>query len=136
MNAELQASCQCTHVAKTQASPTIHACGNLIRCPAMVIGCSPGPTGSLAACMVSHKLTSTAVSAGSAPTLPTGEKMGTGSGGPADAVRNRFILGRCLSPFFHITPSEETIMAHSLPTLPYAANSLEPFIDTMTMEIH
>ena len=27
-------------------------------------------------------------------------------------------------------------MAHSLPTLPYATNALEPFIDTMTMEIH
>jgi superoxide dismutase, Fe-Mn family len=35
-----------------------------------------------------------------------------------------------------VTTSEETIMAHSLPPLPYAANSLEPFIDTMTMEIH
>src|SRR5439155_11340769 len=31
---------------------------------------------------------------------------------------------------------EEHIMAHSLPTLPYATNALEPFIDTMTMEIH
>ena len=27
-------------------------------------------------------------------------------------------------------------MAHSLPNLPYATNALEPFIDTMTMEIH
>ena len=27
-------------------------------------------------------------------------------------------------------------MAHTLPTLPYATNALEPFIDTMTMEIH
>ena len=27
-------------------------------------------------------------------------------------------------------------MAHTLPNLPYATNALEPFIDTMTMEIH
>src|SRR5271165_6730876 len=27
-------------------------------------------------------------------------------------------------------------MAHTLPPLPYPANALEPFIDTMTMEIH
>jgi Fe-Mn family superoxide dismutase len=27
-------------------------------------------------------------------------------------------------------------MAHSLPSLPYATNALEPHIDTMTMEIH
>src|SRR6516162_9605355 len=27
-------------------------------------------------------------------------------------------------------------MAHTLPPLPYPANSLEPYIDTMTMEIH
>ncbi len=27
-------------------------------------------------------------------------------------------------------------MAHSLPNLPFATNALEPFIDTMTMEIH
>src|SRR5262245_42463207 len=27
-------------------------------------------------------------------------------------------------------------MAHSLPSLPYATNALEPFIDAMTMEIH
>ncbi len=27
-------------------------------------------------------------------------------------------------------------MAHSLPTLPYAADALEPFIDKTTMEIH
>jgi Fe-Mn family superoxide dismutase len=32
--------------------------------------------------------------------------------------------------------TEESIMAFSLPNLPYAPNALEPHIDTMTMEIH
>ena len=27
-------------------------------------------------------------------------------------------------------------MAHTLPPLPYPANSLEPYIDALTMEIH
>src|SRR4051794_40724161 len=31
---------------------------------------------------------------------------------------------------------KEKIMAHTLPSLPYATNALEPSIDTMTMEIH
>src|SRR5947207_12123649 len=31
---------------------------------------------------------------------------------------------------------KESIMAYTLPNLPYATNALEPFIDTMTMEIH
>jgi superoxide dismutase, Fe-Mn family len=37
-------------------------------------------------------------------------------------------------PPSHFT--EESIMAFSLPNLPYAPNALEPHIDTMTMEIH
>src|SRR2546430_2434188 len=32
--------------------------------------------------------------------------------------------------------SEDSPMAYTLPTLPYPANSLEPYIDAMTMEIH
>src|SRR3954464_796059 len=31
---------------------------------------------------------------------------------------------------------KESIMAHTLPSLPYAPNALEPSIDKMTMEIH
>src|SRR3989440_4977068 len=31
---------------------------------------------------------------------------------------------------------KESIMANTLPNLPYATNALEPHIDTMTMEIH
>src|SRR5436190_4336595 len=31
---------------------------------------------------------------------------------------------------------KESIMAHTLPNLPYAPNALEPSIDALTMEIH
>src|SRR6202048_925528 len=32
--------------------------------------------------------------------------------------------------------NQEALMAYTFPSLPYATNVLEPYIDTMTMEIH
>src|SRR5882672_7640378 len=40
------------------------------------------------------------------------------------------------SPKRETSTSKECSMAFTLPTLPYAANALEPSIDAMTMEIH
>src|SRR5439155_16513498 len=51
-------------------------------------------------------------------------------------VRNDSTQAYERTPIPHPISRKERIMAYTLPTLPYATNALEPFIDTMTMEIH
>src|SRR5690606_26447210 len=49
--------------------------------------------------------------------------------GPSDLATARAVFG-------FLPPKEVTIMAYTLPPLPYPPNALEPHIDAKTMEIH
>src|SRR5438477_11911061 len=44
-------------------------------------------------------------------------------------------LWQCML-YVKVSTHPEDAMAYTLPSLPYAANDLRPYIDTMTMEIH
>ena len=53
--------------------------------------------------------------------------------------QKHWIEGRARSDAFRsliVSPQRRTIVAHTLPPLPYALDALEPHIDAQTMEIH
>src|SRR4051794_17848386 len=53
------------------------------------------------------------------------------------ALHPRYTNGAdCFGRSTHVLTERSFTMAFTLPPLPYASNTLEPYIDTTTMEIH